>query len=217
MRNKTSFTLSVMGIIAGIAGMEHGIGEIWQGNIQPENIVFASWANHPAFQSLAGEPAMSLIPNLLISGIMTIFLSSVFIYWSVKYHQHPIYGVGFMVLSVLLLISGGGFGPPLLGVMLGIFSLISTKKTGTQSVNSRSFKNQLAPYWKPIFLINLGVWIFLCPIFPILCSILHFQDDNLVAFVTPTAFLFLFLSLLVASTQDTINQQHSKIIEKYNG
>ncbi|GAI04081.1 unnamed protein product [marine sediment metagenome] len=42
MRNATKTTVSTFGAIIGIAGIEHGIGEILQGNMPPAGIVIES-------------------------------------------------------------------------------------------------------------------------------------------------------------------------------
>jgi hypothetical protein len=42
MRNATRVTVSAFGVLAGLAGLEHGIGEVLQGNIVPEGIVIQS-------------------------------------------------------------------------------------------------------------------------------------------------------------------------------
>jgi hypothetical protein len=200
MNTKTSTTLSIMGAIAGMAGLEHGIGEIFQGNIQPENIVFGSWAGNPAFSRLAYEPAMSLLPNMLVSGWITVILSIIFIYWSFRFRQHKSYGMGFVLLSIALLLTGGGFGPPLLGMILGLFILCSNKKK--QVTANGPIKIWIAAHWQVLFSITLGLWLFLFPVIPILTWLFHYLNEMMVAIATPAAFLFLALSLCSASFQD---------------
>ena len=72
MKNATRVTVSTFGVLAGIAGIEHGIGELLQGNVAPNGLVIESWAGSELFRILAGEPAMTLIPNLLASGIRSV-------------------------------------------------------------------------------------------------------------------------------------------------
>ena len=43
MRNATRITVSTFGVLMGLAGLEHGIGEILQGNTAPQEIMFPSW------------------------------------------------------------------------------------------------------------------------------------------------------------------------------
>ncbi len=42
MRSATQVTVSTFGTIMALAGIEHGIGEILQGNLAPSGIVFPS-------------------------------------------------------------------------------------------------------------------------------------------------------------------------------
>jgi hypothetical protein len=66
---------STFGVIVGLAGLEHGIGEISQGRTAPPGVLFKSWPDAETLQGMAGEPAMSLVPDLMLSGILTALLS----------------------------------------------------------------------------------------------------------------------------------------------
>jgi hypothetical protein len=39
MRNATKVTVSTFGVLAGLGGIRHGIGEVLQGNITPSGII----------------------------------------------------------------------------------------------------------------------------------------------------------------------------------
>lgn len=43
IKSATKIVVSAFGIFLGLAGIEHGIGEILQGNIAPTGIVIKSW------------------------------------------------------------------------------------------------------------------------------------------------------------------------------
>ncbi len=118
MKNATKATVSAMGAIVALAGIEHGIGEILQGSVRPNGIVIMSWQD-PAFSVLAGEPAMTIVPNLLASGILTILFSLVFLAWASMFVQSKQGGLVLILLSIILLLVGGGFAPPVLGIILG--------------------------------------------------------------------------------------------------
>lgn len=110
--------VTILGIFAGIAGASHGLGEILQGDISPSGIFIAAW---PAMTSVLGQqPAMTLIPNLLVSGIATIILGSVITIWvatCIRSKNGPLVLVS---LSIAMLPVGGGLIPPLIGVAAGI-------------------------------------------------------------------------------------------------
>ena len=80
--NATRVTVSTFGTLTGLAGIEHGIGEVLQGNSTPKAFVILSWPGSEAFRILAGEPAMTIVPNLLATGIVAIAI------------MHIAYGLG---------------------------------------------------------------------------------------------------------------------------
>jgi hypothetical protein len=85
-----------LGILAGIAGLEHGYFEILQGNTHPAGLAFASWGPEicdPTKLWHACEPAMSI--------------------------QRKHGGWVLIGLSIALLLFGGGFFPPLIGIIAG--------------------------------------------------------------------------------------------------
>lgn len=43
MRNTTKITVSIFGTIVGLMGIEHGIGEVLQGNVAPGGLFILSW------------------------------------------------------------------------------------------------------------------------------------------------------------------------------
>jgi len=120
MRSATRVTVSTFGTLAGLAGIEHGIGEVLQGNVAPEGVMISSWPESELFGILAGEPAMTIVPNLLATGILAIFVSLVFLVWATIFVQRKHGGLVLIALSVVMLLVGGGFGPPILGIIVGV-------------------------------------------------------------------------------------------------
>jgi len=120
MRSAIRIVAIAFGIVVALAGLEHGIGEILQGRVRPPALVFESWPESRFLEVLSGEPAMSVIPNLLVSGILTVIVSLGLLLWSATGLRmvHP--GVGLIALSFLLLLVGGGLGPPLMLLIVGL-------------------------------------------------------------------------------------------------
>ncbi len=77
MRTTTRTVAAWLGIVAGFAGLEYGYYEIQQGNVQPASIMFASMGAPCVPEKIWNgcEPAMSVLPNFLMMGIVTIILS----------------------------------------------------------------------------------------------------------------------------------------------
>jgi hypothetical protein len=127
--NAARITAMTFGILAGLGGLWHGIGEVLQGNIAPAGIVIESWTQGPTAEYMGGEPGMTVVPNLLITGILTIAISLTIILWSSAFVQKRRGGLVLILLSVAMLLVGGGFGPPLIGILAGIAA------TGINSIN----------------------------------------------------------------------------------
>ena len=72
--------------MAAFAGLEHGVGELTQPNTDPGSLLIESWPHVAAFESLGGEPAVTLIPDLRVAGVVTV-LSSLALGWWVEHRQ----------------------------------------------------------------------------------------------------------------------------------
>ena len=110
----------ILGVLSALGGTTHGIGEILQGNTAPDGILIYSWIHEPMFTNMGGEPAMTIIPNLLVTGIVCIIVSLIMIGWSLAFTSKSKFGLGLLLLSLFLLLVGGGFGPPIIGIFAGI-------------------------------------------------------------------------------------------------
>ncbi len=125
--NKLKVAASALGIFAGLGGPVHGPGEILQGNVTPSTMVFEAW---PGFTELAGEPAMTIIPNLLITGILALIVGVSLSVWSARFVSRKDSGLVMVLLSIALLLFGGGLIPPLFGIAAGIVATVFNYKRG---------------------------------------------------------------------------------------
>ena len=118
--NAIGLMTSILGVIFGIAGLEHGFFEMLQGNISPEihwisgkPMIYAiGEANR--FWQYGFEYAYTVIPNFLITGILAILVSSLVIIWSAGFVQKKHGWLVFLVLSTFQYLVGGGaaqYGP----------------------------------------------------------------------------------------------------------
>ena len=114
---------SIFGVLAGIGGIMHGPGEILQGNVTPDGIFINSWTLEPIATNVGGEPAMTIIPNLLLSGVLTILVSLSVLIWAAFFIEKRHGGLVLIILSFLMLLVGSGFAPPLVGLFAGISGL----------------------------------------------------------------------------------------------
>jgi hypothetical protein len=83
----TRLLASTFGVHAGLGGIRHGIGDILQGNVAPGGIVIESWTEGPIATNMGGEPGMSVVPNLLVTGLLALVASSAVVVWAALFVQ----------------------------------------------------------------------------------------------------------------------------------
>ena len=115
--SKTRATASIIGVFAGLSGASHGLGEMLQGNIAPSGIMIEAW---PGLTALRGEPAMTIVPNFLVTGVLAIILGLIVATWAAKFVQRKNGGLVLILLSIIMLLVGGGIFPPGFGIVAGI-------------------------------------------------------------------------------------------------
>ncbi len=158
MRKATRIVATCLGALAGLAGLEHGFFETLQGNTRPGSLMFASWGPlqcDPARIWHACEPAMSLVPNFLVTGILTILLSLLILVWSAGYVQRRNGGWTLLALSIAQLLLGGGFFPPLIGIIGAVAGIQVNKPFAGTSGQATRMAARLWP-WP---LVVLVVWL----------------------------------------------------------
>ncbi len=163
MSRATKLFVLVMSLVTGLMGIEHGLGEVLQGNVAPAAWVFPSWPNSAWFEILAGEPAMSVIPNLLVSGILSIFFSLLFIAWVILFVGRRNMGLVMVLLSFAMLLVGAGFGPPLVGILTSIVAFKVNSPLAWWHRRAAGPRRFLSVLWPYLFILNLLAWLLMFP------------------------------------------------------
>lgn len=193
--NTAKVTASIFGVLSGLGGLTHGVGETLQGNVAPDGIIINSWTQGPIAAYMGGEPGMTIVPNLLVTGILTIIVSLAVIVWSVAFVQRRNGGMILILLSIAMLLVGGGFGPPTIGVLAGVAGLgINSPHTWWRTHLTVNIRSILARLWSWVFgvcVIN-GVFLFIGSL--VLVYLFAFNNPDL--FVN--SFFFAVLSLLLS-------------------
>ena len=192
--NASRATASLFGVLSGIGGITHGIGEVLQGNIAPDGLWIYSWTQGPIATNMGGEPGITIIPNLLITGILTIIVSLILIIWSIAFLQRKNGGGIQILLSIFMLLVGGGIGPPIIGILAGVAGRGITKPLTWWDkhlpMNFRAFLSRLWPWIYCIAVIN-GVFLVIGSVI-----LVYFFDMNNPDVFT-NSFFFAVVSLLL--------------------
>jgi hypothetical protein len=180
MRSAIRITVSTFGVIAGLAGIEHGIGEIAQGNKVPDRMAIESWPDSELFDIYNGEPAFTIVPNMVTTGLLAILVSLALIAWSALFIERRHGGLVLIGLSVALFLVGGGGGPPLLGLVLGAAATrIGTPLAWWRRRLSLGARHALAVLWPGTYVTAVVAWLLLMPGAMIIDAALDPRDPGL--------------------------------------
>lgn len=127
--NRATKTLAAsLCILGGIASIIHGIFEVLQGNTPVKaGKIFAISPVHRMWE-YGGEPALTIIPNYLITGILSIAISAFVFIWAIAFidKRHNLSGI--IILTILMLLFGGGLASPTF-MLLAIITTIFVKRS----------------------------------------------------------------------------------------
>jgi hypothetical protein len=108
MNKATKLNVGVLGIIFGISGMNHGFFEVLQGNTSTPNLFIFAIGEAQKMWIHGNEPALTLIPNFLLSGIVAMVIGLAIVVWSLGFVHRKHGSIILFSLFVLLLLLGGG-------------------------------------------------------------------------------------------------------------
>jgi hypothetical protein len=207
MGRATRIFVAVFGSLAALAGIEHGVGELLQGRVRPAGLVIESWPDSAFFRIQSGEPALTVVPDLLAAGVLTITVSLVLLVWSVAYVQRRHGGLVLIGLSLVLLLVGGGFGPPLLGTLVGLTAIVGGapsrgRRAGAAQRLTPGHARALAALWPWALGACLAAWLFLLPGVPMLSYFWGVESAALVVAAIGAAFGLLILTALLSLVRD---------------
>ena len=168
-------TATAFGVYAGILGVEHGCFETLQGNVAPKALKILAVRPFELPFPFGHEPAMTIVPSFLVTGILAILVGLAIILWSVAFLQSR-HGAGILfLLSVLLLLVGGGFGP----ISLLLAACVGATRINKPSTDGRAFlpavlRQVLANLW-PLSLAAALLWV---PAEFVIGQVFHLKNDH---------------------------------------
>lgn len=167
MNRATRTIVSTMGVILAISGMVHGIFEVLQGNTPTHGLITQAIGDVQQMWLYGTEEAFTIIPNFLITGILTIMVGIATLVWSVSFVQTKHGAWVFLLLFLLLFLVGGGIAQVVLFLPAwAAATRINQPLAGWRKMLPESFRRILSPLW-PValgigtvsFLIGLSISI----------------------------------------------------------
>ena len=108
LNKATRANVAALCVIFGLSGMSHGFFEALQGNTPTGGMFITAIGEAHRMWPHGSEPAFSLIPNFLISGIAAMVVGLLIILWSLGFVHRRNGATILLFLFVLLLLVGGG-------------------------------------------------------------------------------------------------------------
>jgi hypothetical protein len=115
---------STLGVLVGVAGIEHGFFEMLQGNVKPSGLLIDAIGPAQRFWEYSSETALTIIPNMLYSGILAIIVGLSVTIWAGYYIDRKYGARVLMFLSIILFLVGGGFAP----IFMAVFASVAASK-----------------------------------------------------------------------------------------
>lgn len=157
--NCTRIYVLILGTIIGFTGMIHGIFEILTGNIPTGGFL------------LKNIGAFTLIPNYLLTGIISLIISLFIIIWVVGFIHKKNGPIIFLCLSVALFLTGGGVAI-VIGFLItwGVSTKINKPISGLKKFLPVPFLKLLSKFWLTLLitgftllLTGILIWLILVP------------------------------------------------------
>lgn len=93
----------MFGVYGGFLGLEHGVGEIMQGNAAMTSVQINAYAPPGLPFPFGREPTMTLLPTLLLAGILAVLTDLTVMIWSAFFIQMKHSILILYLMSILLL------------------------------------------------------------------------------------------------------------------
>jgi hypothetical protein len=157
----TKTVASTFGVLVGLAGIQHGIFEILQGNVATNDFMIDAIGTEQMFWEYATETALTIIPNFLITGIFAVIFGLLVTIWSWAFIERKYGAWIFGLLSLILWLIGGGFAP----ILMALFSFLAAIKIKSSLSWWRnhlpiSLGNFLSKLWPWSLIVYVLVFVF---------------------------------------------------------
>jgi hypothetical protein len=147
---------STLGVLVGLAGIEHGFFEMLQGNVTPSTIWIDAIGSEQKIWENATETAITILPNFFWTGVLAMIFGLLVTIWAILFIDRKYGATILFFLSIILWLVGGGYAP----VIFTIFATITATRINKPltwwnkrlSLGGRDFLVKLWP-WSVIMLV----------------------------------------------------------------
>ncbi|MFX0172241.1 MAG: hypothetical protein ACFE9L_09990 [Candidatus Hodarchaeota archaeon] len=146
----TRVAASTLGVLVGLAGIEHGFLEMLQGNVTTRGIWIDAIGSEQRIWDYATETAVTIVPNFFWTGVLAMVFGLLVTVWAVLFIDRKFGARILLLLSIILWLVGGGYGP----IFFTIFATITATRINKPltwwdkhlSVRLRGFLVKLWPW-----------------------------------------------------------------------
>jgi hypothetical protein len=203
----TRAVASTLGVLVGLAGMEHGFFETLQGNVKPSGLMIEAIGPAQRFWEHGTEPALTIVPNLFVTGILAMIVGLSVTIWAGHYIDKKYGARVLMLLSIVLWLVGGGFAPIFMSILASVTATRVNKPLNWWRAHLPAFmRGFLARLWPWSIIIFVAVFVTGVEIaifgYPLLCfysAEVTFSIQYALAYVMV---LFMPVSILAAIAYD---------------
>ena len=207
---------TTVGVFFGLfSSINHGIFEILQGNNPTDSVLINAIGPIQRFWPGGTEPALTLLPNYLLTGIAAILVGIAIIAWSIWYlptkHGRKVF-LGLFLLSFLV---GGGIGQAFFFIPAWAFATrINKPLRGWKKLLPLRFWPYLARLWKftlpiAVILMLIGLEMAIFGYFPGNLATEELMNTNMI-FVFGSAIMFI-VSFIAGFGQELLSREKAPL------
>ena len=206
----TRLVIAAFGILCGLTGIIAGIFEVLQGNIIPDGLVISTIGPSYTMAEDFTYFAITVIPNLRVTGILAILVSCSVIIWSIRYVDRKNGALILLGLSIAQMLVGGGW---VIDLAI-ITSILATRINKPNEWWRKRLPERLRLWFVRLFPFSVLAYV-LISISMLALTILGVNSETLIKLLEPLAaamFLPIILMILGGIAHD-ITPEKSGIIK----
>lgn len=158
MNNSIKKVVSIIGVVFGVGGIGHGFFETLQGNKPTEGLMIHAIGEAQKMWVNGNEPALTIIPNYLVTGVAAMVVGMLIIIWSIGFMHRKYAASIYLILFVTLLLVGGGIGQIIfftIGWLLA--TRIDKRLLLFRRIMPKAFRTVMKKVWRVTLFVSAGL------------------------------------------------------------